>query len=109
LISHKGEYSSNHFLIDTRGVNVKQSITDIYYLGEQLEKLGFKRRYRLALLHSRNKDLDQFFETTAHNRGHQIRLFDEEKDALEWLKHPHEYHVTRIKQQGSLLPLSAGS
>ncbi len=97
------EYQSRKFLMDTRDLILKQSVVDLYYLGEQLEKLGFKRGYQLAFLHTRDKDLDLFFETTVQNRGHLVRYFDKERDALEWLNQPDAHRVIGVKQHASWL------
>jgi hypothetical protein len=73
------------FLSDLRDAEVSFSTAQIYDLPETLEALGFHHGIRRAILvRQRTPDLS-FLETTAMNRGYQIRIFDRPEAATDWL------------------------
>jgi len=79
------ERNCNHFLSDLREAELALSTAQIYDLPETLDALGLHHCMRRAILvRRRTPDMD-FYETTSINRGYQVRVFDRQESAVEWL------------------------
>ncbi len=62
---------------------VRLSVLGIYDLGEELARLGLKIAF--SVQHDASIRDIRFFETVASNRGGDIRFFDSEQQAKDWL------------------------
>lgn len=69
--------------------NTKPENTGIYKLhtdGDALEKFGFKRSDKIAIVIPRKKGNELFSRKSEHNaKWSNFKYFDSDKDALEWL------------------------
>lgn len=61
---------------------------DAFDIVSMSEEVGWKRNFRVAMVDRQpNPESDvQFTETVASNRAYPVRVFENEEDALEWLK-----------------------
>ena len=89
LFSAAALRGSSKMLVDHREMTPEVSTVDIYDLPDVLEKLGFARSSKMAILlvagALKRADYD-FFETVSINRGFQVRLFLDPDEALGWLR-----------------------
>ncbi|OEU50371.1 MAG: hypothetical protein BA871_03945 [Desulfuromonadales bacterium C00003096] len=79
----------SRFLTELREVELEHSVADLYFIPKEWQRMQAMRMSRLALLvfgcEAMMKDL-QFFETTCHNQGWQVRIFTQRQDAIDWLQ-----------------------
>ena len=84
------KYHCFRVLINLQEVEFKLSVVDLYNLPDLIAKLtgasgvsisAFKR----ALVLKQTDSLFHFFETTAINRGHRVRMFQDVEAARKWL------------------------
>ena len=71
-------------LVDTRDLTALPNVTDMFELVQ-----SFPRGMRIAVLIVPNSEALaelQFGETVAQNRGIDVRLFESDVEALDWLK-----------------------
>ena len=83
------EKGSKRFLVDCSKMEPGGgSILDIYDLARMFEQFPEIRKYKDAIIlppiPEGAEDL-KFFETTARNRGFNVRVFTERQAALDWL------------------------
>ncbi len=78
-------------LSDFRGMSLKISITQLYWIEEIQQELSreldvpFHYFKRVVVVPAREYPRYKFFETVAVNRMHRIKVFTDYKQALEWL------------------------
>lgn len=83
------KHPCQRFLNDCRNAVIKLSVIDVYDTPGLVIKENFGRRWKRALLVSEDEiDKARFFEDTANNRGVLVKIFTEEKEALDWLITP---------------------
>ena len=91
-LAQAANHGLHKFLVDDREMVPDLSTLELYQLPDVLERMGFGRRDRAAVLYCetspRAEDF-RFFEDTALNRGFDIRLFTEMDKALDWLRNGH--------------------
>ncbi len=76
------EHGVEQLLVDVRKQESAPSTLDIFDFGSD-----WPPRIRTAILVGEKTREDQeFLETVAFNRGKQMRVFDKEADALNWLR-----------------------
>ena len=81
VIQLHDKYGALQLLVDVREQESAPSIVDIYDFGA-----GWPHGIRTAILvGEKTREDQQFLETVAFNRGKQMRVFDTEADALNWL------------------------
>ena len=83
------KYNCNKILIDQTEAKNDLSIPDLYYRPCELKNIGFNSHYSFALLihkSSLEKEKYLFFEDTSINQGLNVRIFQNEKKAIKWLK-----------------------
>ena len=84
------EAAKTHFniLCDVRQAKVKTILTDWYYLPRKLDIYSKTLNVKTAILITPGQQEEEykFFETVTHNLGLSIKIFLQEKDALDWLK-----------------------
>lgn len=83
------ERRCRRFLVDA--VDLQSSggtLTDTYELPKVFEHFADIRTYKDAIILPRRKPEAQdikFFETTARNRGYNVRVFSDRQTAIDWL------------------------
>lgn len=76
-------------LLDVLGAPSVKSVVDQYQLvNNELEKFGFDRFARIAILVRDQDSSRTFLETTLRNAGYKCSLFTERNFAEDWLKRP---------------------
>ena len=81
------KHQKPYLLIDIRNMEDKPSVLSDYEDAERFAKNRFYLVRRVAVLDNQNrKESNDFFETTAANRGLRIKFFyTAESDAINWL------------------------
>lgn len=73
-------------LVDTRGAEVRLSITNIFELGVALTAEPALAREKVAILVPPEEKVDaEFFETVSINRGANLKVFTDFETAITWL------------------------
>jgi hypothetical protein len=73
-------------ILDTRKAEVVLSITDLWYLANEMSKLrGLNTRKKAVICPTEHFDRAGFFELCAKNRGDRVRAFTSFDEAFEWL------------------------
>ncbi len=72
-------------LNDLRGARITHSTFDIYSMPRIVDKQGVPIGCRRALVISEPLEDFKFLETVSVNVGQQVRIFNDPKEALEWL------------------------
>jgi hypothetical protein len=93
LIKVTKENAIYDVLVDDTGMAMKLSISDIQHLPQVYKVLGVPKKGRVALIFAestyRAGDF-LFYERVAMSAGYTIKLFDDRKVALAWLKNKAE-------------------
>ena len=84
--STKSNKALNKYLFDMRESKSKEALPNIYKFVSDLEKFGFRRSEKIALLYKSDEMHHKFAETVAVNIGFQVKAFRSEKEALDWLR-----------------------
>ena len=75
-----------HVLVDTRGADVRLSMTEIFELGEAVAAAPALANTKFALLVPPEEKVDAgFLETVSRNRGANLRAFTDFETAITWL------------------------
>ena len=86
LIAEFDTAGKYHVLVDTRGADVRLSITSIYELGIAIAAEPALAREKIALLVPPEEKVDAgFFENVSRNRGANLRAFTDFETAITWL------------------------
>jgi hypothetical protein len=73
-------------ILDTRHAHSSMSVTNLWYLASEINKVGGKLPRKTAVLCPRERfDHAAFFALCAQNRGFSVRAFTCYEDAMEWL------------------------
>lgn len=81
-------YQVFHFLADCTKLEGGHSVFDLYEIISFLDKMNLTHRMKEAIIFESNAQVIAnvlFFETTARNRGFNVRIFTEREEALNWL------------------------
>lgn len=81
-------HQCRNFLLDARELVGEDSPVNAYQIAQLYEQV-VDRRFREAIIAPRDGVTAAsmaFFETAAQNRGFQVQLFQEESEAIAWLK-----------------------
>src|SRR5262245_3969232 len=84
------EHQCFRVLSNTRQMELKLSMADIYYLPrmftERLSAVGLQvHNFKRAVLASPDDRILQFFETISRNRAHDVKIFYDDEAARQWL------------------------
>ena len=80
-------HSINGILLDVSEAPQVKSVVDQYQLvNNELEKFGFNRHARIAILVRDEDSSRTFLETTLRNAGYNCSLFTDRTRAEDWLK-----------------------
>ena len=77
------------FLLDYRDIRADATLLRVYELPVIYHELGVPRRSKIAIVLPQVKSAEEdyeFYETVCYNRGYEVRLFEEKKHALDWLR-----------------------
>ena len=77
-----------HVLLDLRHLTGRLNIADsLSVVTKGFPEIGvFRRLERVAVLEmSERYERSRFFERVAHSRGYNIRMFDDQQEALDWI------------------------
>jgi len=82
-----GETNIKRVLIDHRKIsNVSGGIVDVYNRPKAFEEMGVFHSIKVAeVVNAEHRRFFDFLETVCVNRGYDFSIFEDEKDALEWL------------------------
>jgi hypothetical protein len=79
----------NRFLVDAADVGSAPPLADILRLpAEEYDRLGLDRQSRIAVISPRDQEARvsaQFYETASANRGWNVKLHRERREAEDWL------------------------
>ena len=74
-------------LIDIRGVTSVSSVTNKYQFAYEKAKVaGLPHHWRFAFLKDHGDDSPDFIETVMINAGFMFQIFEDEREAIGWLK-----------------------
>ena len=81
------EHDCQRVLVDDRVVTYTASISSIFYLVKYYAEVDIPRHIKRAAVvaNSIYKETNSFFETTAYNRGINLRVFYNHEEAEAWL------------------------
>ncbi len=74
-------------LIDIRGTTSVSSVVEKYeFAYEKATVAGLPRHWRYAFLIDHGDDSPDFIETVMKNAGYMLNVFEDEREAIDWLK-----------------------
>jgi hypothetical protein len=80
------KHGKKFLLIDIREMTSDESVIGDYMEAKTFFKKEFWKVHKIAVLDNiSRKTANEFFETTASNRGLRFKFFYNEKDSIEWL------------------------
>ena len=84
----KAAENQYNVLYDVRQAKIKVAFVDWFYLPRKLEVYSKTKAVKSAILITPGQQEEEysFFETVTHNLGINVKIFIQEKDAIEWLK-----------------------
>ena len=85
IVEANRKFNINNILLDIREFDYDLSDMESFTIGEYIAKNYRETGLKVACLRSPNKNND-FTETVAVNRGVSFKLFNEEDQAIKWLK-----------------------
>jgi len=80
-----GEHQCRRILSDFRGAKLALSTSEIFRLTERFQASGIDETWKRAILVDTQTSNYGFQERVARERGHQVRVFTDHDDALNWL------------------------
>ncbi|HMT10937.1 MAG TPA: STAS/SEC14 domain-containing protein [Ignavibacteria bacterium] len=89
FIEKKGGSKYLLVLTDCLEMNIGPSVLDVYERINMYEKLGIDTETKEAILIPADQIVVEnvkFYETACLNRGYNVRIFENRKEAIEWLK-----------------------
>ena len=89
IIAKAKEEDIHRYLFDHRNVALDFEKSDIFHLSHQLKDLGLKEGDRFAVLLPDDSYFHQWytrFETSSVFHGNKVKIFNDESEALQWLK-----------------------
>ena len=74
-------------LIDIRGTTSVSSVVDKYeFAYEKATVAGLPHHWRFSFLIDHGDDSPNFIETVMNNAGYMLKVFEDERKAIDWLK-----------------------
>jgi hypothetical protein len=73
-------------LNDMSGATIDVSLVDAYSNPQQMDNAGIRRSTQRALVVPPDFEQAEFLETVTRNRGHNLKVFTDRKEALAWLQ-----------------------
>lgn len=84
IIESSEKYNIKNILLDIRNFNYDLSNMDSFNIGQYIANTYSEYKLKIACLRKKDKKND-FTETVAINRGAFFKLFNNEKEAIDWL------------------------
>jgi hypothetical protein len=72
-------------LFDGRDMVIDCQLSKIFFSGEHFDRVGINHNFKIAILYNEYEDKIKFLELVVQNRGHNMRAFKNEKEAIDWL------------------------
>jgi hypothetical protein len=88
IIDHANEFNVSKVLLDLRYFDYELTNMESFHIGEYISKAYKSNLIKIACLRDASKK-DDFTEFVTTNSGADFRLFNNEKDAIKWLKNTH--------------------
>lgn len=88
IIDHANEFNVSKVLLDLRYFDYELTNMESFYICEYIFKAYKSNLIKIACLRDTSKK-DDFTEVVATNRGEDFKLFNNEKDSINWLKNNH--------------------
>jgi len=85
ILEAANKYQINNILLDIRNLEYSLSSIDSFNIGEYIAKTYSDKLIKIACLRDKYKE-DDFTEIVAINRGANFHLFNDENNAINWLK-----------------------
>lgn len=85
IVQQSREHNCKNILLDASGRKLCLSAVEIYQLPSILSEYGIDHNFWHAILADQNQPEYKFFETVAFNRSYRVRVFHDQKSALDWL------------------------
>lgn len=85
IFQYSEENQITRILLDHTGSHFSLSVWELFSLPEFIEKMGFSRKYKTAIVSPDRHEDFVFLETVARNRGYNFRLFQNRIAAIDWL------------------------
>jgi hypothetical protein len=79
------ETECRKILFDGRDMIIDCHLSRIFFTGEHFDRVGFNRRYQIAILYTHYEDKMKFLELVVVNRGYNVRVFMDKEEAVGWL------------------------
>jgi hypothetical protein len=87
MARHLNRLGAVKFLVDHRSAAVDISITDLYYLVAETERVGLGPQYIGAIVFAKDTEHDfGFYQMRTVNAGFRRRMFTDMQAAMEWLR-----------------------
>ena len=81
------EHDITRCFIDVRGNTSVSSVSDQYvFAHKKASTTGLPRHWKFAFLKDRGDDSRDFIEIAMQNAGYDFKLFENEPEAIDWLK-----------------------
>ncbi|MBN1267648.1 MAG: hypothetical protein JXA25_19305 [Anaerolineales bacterium] len=98
-------------LFDGRRMVLDSHISAIFFTGDHFDELGFDQSCQVSILYSQYEEKMKFLELVVQNRGYNVKVFKDEKEAVKWLtsdvKSENPYYMsTPVSRSLSLRPSS---
>lgn len=78
------ESKNNKLMVDIREKDGEIPQMDRFFLGEHIAKINFGTSIKLAVI-GKKEQINKFSEIVAQNRGTQLKIFSDVKEARKWL------------------------
>ena len=75
-----------NILNDMSNATIDVSLSGVYSSPQEMDNSGKSRTTRRALVVPPSFDQASFLETVTRNRGHDLKVFTDRKEALDWLQ-----------------------
>ncbi len=85
IVKASDEYNIKNILLDIRNFQYDLTNMESFSIGEYIAKTYGDKILKIACLRNISKD-DNFTEVVAKNRGANFYFFNDEADAINWLK-----------------------
>lgn len=87
LVHLGNKLGTKECLIDIRGTTSVSGVHDKYsFAYERTTVAGLPHHWRYAFLKDHGDGSPDFIETVMHNAGYKLKIFENEPEALKWLK-----------------------
>jgi hypothetical protein len=86
VASLSNESGCLHILNDMSYATIDVSVLDVYSSPQQMDDAGITRSTKRALVVPKSFEHAHFLETVTRNRGHDLKVFFDRDEAINWLQ-----------------------